>query len=85
MNPNTDILMQNNSDPVFTCIGLSSIPGVGRVTFRKLVDLFGSPERALSASHEDLRKIGMLSDKVAAAIVSFPWRNRGDGRRHTFS
>ncbi len=74
MGPHTDSLMQKNSDPVFTWIGLSSIPGVGRITFRKLVELFGSPERALSASHEDLRKIGMLSDKVAAAIGSFPWQ-----------
>jgi DNA processing protein len=67
--------MQTNSDPALAWIGLSSIPGVGRITFRKLVDLFGSPERALSASHEDLRKIGMLSDKVAAAIGSFPWQD----------
>ncbi len=74
MSPHTDSLMQTNSDPAFAWIGLSSIPGVGRITFRKLVDLFGSPERALSASHEDLRKIGMLSDKVAAAIGSFPWQ-----------
>jgi DNA processing protein len=66
--------MQTNSDPVFSWIGLSSIPGVGRITFRKLVDLFGSPERVLSASHEDLGKTGMLSDKVAAAIASFPWQ-----------
>jgi len=66
--------MQTNSDPALTWIGLSSIPGVGRITFRKLVDLFGSPERALSASLEDLRKIGRLSDKVAAAIGSFPWQ-----------
>jgi len=66
--------MQNNSDPILSWIGLCSIPGVGRITFRKLVDLFGSPERVLSASPEDLRKIGMLSYKVAAAIASFPWQ-----------
>jgi DNA processing protein len=76
MSPRTDSIMQTNSDPVFTWIGLSSIPGVGRITFRKLVDLFGSPEQALFASREDLRKIGMLSDKVAAAIASFPWQER---------
>jgi DNA processing protein len=73
MSAHTDSLMQNNSDPILSWIGLCSIPGVGRITFRKLVGLFGSPERALSASHEDLKKIGMLSDKVAAAVGSFPW------------
>jgi DNA processing protein len=74
MSTHTDSLIQDNSDRALTWIGLSSIPGVGRITFRKLVDLFGSPERALFASHEDLRKLGMLSDKVAAAIGSFPWQ-----------
>jgi DNA processing protein len=74
MSTHTDSLIQDNSDRALTWIGLSSIPGVGRITFRKLVDLFGSPERALFASREDLRKIGMLSDKVAAAIGSFPWQ-----------
>ncbi len=68
--------MQNTTAPDLYWIGLSSIPGIGRVTFRKLVDLFGSPERALSSSYEDLRKIGMLSDKVAAAIGSFPWQEQ---------
>lgn len=68
--------MQINSDPALFWIGLSGIPGVGRVTFRKLVDLFGSPERALSAPPDELRKIGGLSDKVAAAIGSFPWQEQ---------
>ena len=74
MSTHTDSIMQNISDPAFTWMGLSSIPGVGRVTFRKLVELFGSPERALSASHEELRNSGMLSDKVVEAITSFPWQ-----------
>jgi DNA processing protein len=74
MSTHTDSVMQTNSDTALAWIGLSSIPGVGRITFRKLVGLFGSPERALSASYEDLRKIGMLSDKIASAIRSFPWQ-----------
>ncbi len=68
--------MHTHSDPALSWIGLSCIPGVGRVTFRKLVGLFGSPERALSASPEDLRKIGGLSDKIVAAIGSFPWQEQ---------
>jgi len=66
--------MQNTPAPELYWIGLSSIPGIGRVTFRKLVALFGSPERALSSSPDELRKIGGLSDKIAAEIVSFPWQ-----------
>lgn len=66
--------MQKSNDPALYWIGLSSIPGVGRVTFRKLAQHFGSPERALSASPHDLRTISGLSDKVINEITSFPWR-----------
>ncbi len=66
--------MHKHSDSALYWLGLGSIPGVGRVTFRKLVDLFGSPERVLSTSHDDLRKIGGLSEKIASAIGSFPWQ-----------
>lgn len=66
--------MQNNFDSVFFWIGLSSIPGVGRVTFRKLVNHFGSPERALSASADEIRALSGISEKVIAEFGSFPWR-----------
>jgi DNA processing protein len=66
--------MQNNTDPVLYWIGLSSIPGVGRITFRKLVNHFGSPERVLSAPHDELKKSDGLSDKVITEIKTFSWR-----------
>ncbi len=66
--------MQTSNDPALFWIGLSSIPGVGRVTFRKLAQHFGSPERALSASSSDLKTISGLSDKVIGEISSFSWR-----------
>jgi len=66
--------MQTSNDPELYWIGLSSIPGVGRVTFRKLAQHFGSPERALSASSSELRTISSLSDKVINEIASFSWR-----------
>lgn len=56
-------------------IGLSSIPGVGRATFRRLVSVFGSPERVLSASPDDLKEIDGLSDKVLQGLGAFPWRD----------
>jgi DNA processing protein len=70
--------MQMNTDPILYWIGLSSIPGVGRITFRKLVTLFGSPERALSASHDELRNVGGLSDKIVASITTFSWRENAE-------
>ncbi|OGW38900.1 MAG: DNA protecting protein DprA [Nitrospirae bacterium GWC2_56_14] len=70
--------MQTSNDPALYWIGLSSIPGVGRVTFRKLAQHFGSPERALSASFQELRTISGLSDKVLSAITSYPWREQAE-------
>jgi DNA processing protein len=66
--------MKNTPAPDLYWIGLSSIPGIGRVTFRRLVGLFGSPQRVLFASRDDLEKIGGLSDKIIAALGSFPWQ-----------
>ena len=59
-------------------IGLSSIPGVGRVTFRRLVRNFGSASRVLAASEDELREIGGLSEKSAREVRSFPWRERAE-------
>ena len=70
----TDNLMQTRSDSVLSWIGLSRVPGVGRVTFRKLVDLFGSPEQVLSATKEELASVEGLSEKMISAITTFPWR-----------
>lgn len=70
--------MRHDSDPALSWIGLSSIPGVGRITFRKLVDLFESPAQVLSASSEDLRRIGGLSGKLTDAIGAFPWQQHAE-------
>ncbi len=66
--------MQKSNDPALFWIGLSSIPGVGRVTFRKLVRHFGSPERALTATPDELDSACGLSDKVIDGIMSLSWR-----------
>jgi len=70
--------MTNNMHPAFFWIGLSSIPGVGRVTVRKLVSHFGSPERALTATSAELKRDAGLSEKLAAAIAEFPWRDHAE-------
>ena len=66
--------MNQNTDRVLAWLGLSSIPGVGRVTFRKLTNQFGSPERALAASSDELHAISGLSDKVINELCSSSWR-----------
>ncbi len=66
--------MQNSIEPAVFWLGLSSIAGIGRVTFRKLVAHFGSAERALKAGVEELEKIEGLPDKAIAGITSGAWR-----------
>jgi DNA processing protein len=73
--------MLNKSDPVLFWIGLSSIPGVGRVTFRKLVTSLGSPERVLAMSRNELERVGGLSRKVCEAVSSFQWRGPAEKER----
>jgi DNA processing protein len=65
--------MRKSIDHALPWIGLSSIHGVGRVTFRKLVLHFGSPERVLSASPDELRNAG-LSDAAVHEVASCTWR-----------
>ncbi len=69
--------MRISDDPALFWIGLCSIPGVGRVTFRKLANRFGSPERVLAASPEELRIEG-LSDKIVHDITTSSWREQAD-------
>ena len=59
-------------------IGLSSIPGVGRATFGKLIRTIGSPDRVLSASREELEQIPGVPAKVISAIRSFPWQEHAE-------
>jgi DNA processing protein len=66
--------MTDDSEQTIAWIGLSSVPGVGRVTFRKLVETFGSPRQALDASVEELTGRSGISEKVAREITTFSWR-----------
>lgn len=66
--------MQISNDPVLFWIGLSSIPGVGRATFRKLAQHFGSPEKALAAPARELQAAGGLSDTAVREITTCSWR-----------
>jgi DNA processing protein len=65
--------MAQSDDRLFW-IGLSSIPGVGRITFRKLTTHFGSPEQTLSADAESLKAVPGISRAVRDNIRSHDWR-----------
>lgn len=66
--------MKNHTESAFYWIGLSCIPGIGRTTFRRLVARFGSPRDVLTASKEELKEGGDLSEKQAEAVLSHPWK-----------
>jgi DNA processing protein len=70
--------MQKNTDALVSWIGLSGIPGVGRITFRKLVARFGSPQRALDASADELASVDGIARKAVEAIRSFAWREKAE-------
>jgi DNA processing protein len=51
--------------PWFT---LKSTPGVGNLLFRRLIDAFGTPERVLAASRQQLERVEGISSRLSAAI-----------------
>jgi DNA processing protein len=70
--------MSQDREHVRSWIGLSSIPGIGRVTFRRLVKHFGSAHGVLDASQDELREGAGLSEKLSSELRSFPWQERAD-------
>jgi DNA processing protein len=70
--------MPTSEDQALFWIGLNSIPGIGRVTFRKLAMHFGSPEGALKAGRDALRNLGWLSAKVINEITTHSWRENAE-------
>ena len=70
--------MPQDREHVRSWIGLSSIPGIGRVTFRRLVAHFGSARSVLEASQDELRETAGLSEKLGSALRSFPWQAHAD-------
>jgi DNA processing protein len=52
-------------------LALHLVPGVGRVTFRKLVGYFGHPREVLGATAGQLTRVAGIGPKIASAIVSF--------------
>ena len=70
--------MTEDTEQTLSWIGLIGVPGVGRATFRKLVNAFGSPRTVLTASSADLREHGGVTERIAAAIAAHPWHEQAE-------
>jgi DNA processing protein len=53
---------------VLPWLDLKSVPGIGNLRFKRLVDRFGGPEAALSASEGELLRVEGISRRLAGAI-----------------
>lgn len=49
-------------------ITLKSVPGIGNLLFKRLVEAFSSPENVLNASHEELCNIDGISGRISSTI-----------------
>jgi DNA processing protein len=58
--------------------GLKSVPLVGNVSFLRLLSHFGTPERALRASAEELAQVKGLSRPAAASLLCHDFRPCAD-------
>ena len=52
-------------------LALSLVPGVGRISFKRLIDEFGRPEEVFNASLSDLESVQGIKKEAASAIKSF--------------
>lgn len=55
---------------VFHWLALKSVPGIGNITFRRLLERFDTPEAALSARPEDLASVKGITPAVLDGIAS---------------
>ncbi|HEX9078621.1 MAG TPA: DNA-processing protein DprA [Desulfuromonadaceae bacterium] len=58
----------------FYWIGLKAVPGVGNVTFRRLLERFDSPRAALSASPAELSAVKGVTPAVVSAVRDGGWQ-----------
>jgi len=58
----------------FYWIGLKAVPGVGNVTFRRLLERFDSPRSALSAAPAALSSIRGVTPAIVAAVREGAWQ-----------
>lgn len=65
-------------DAPYYWFALKSIPNVGNVTFRRLLEHFGSPSKALAASQDELAAVEGLRKSIAGAIKSHNYHQEAE-------
>ncbi|QEM69691.1 DNA-protecting protein DprA [Geobacter sp. FeAm09] len=58
----------------FYWLGLKAVPGIGNVTFRRLLERFDAPGAALAASPAELAAVRGVTPAVAGAIREGGWK-----------
>jgi len=59
----------------FHWIGLKAVPGIGNVTFRRLLEQFETPQAALSAPSAVLSRVRGVTPAIQEAITNGAWRD----------
>ena len=62
----------------FYWFGLKAVPGVGNVTFRRLLERFDAPGAALAASPKELGTVRGVTPAVVEAIREGAWKRFAD-------
>jgi len=65
-------------DDPFYWFALSSVPLVGNVTCRRLVEHFGSPAKALSATFTELSSVKGVNSSAALSIINHDYRKSAE-------
>ena len=63
---------------LFTGLRSAAVPLVGNVTCRRLVEHFGSPAKALSASFDELSCVKGVNSSAALSIISHDGRKAAE-------
>jgi DNA processing protein len=62
-------------------IGLKAVPGIGNVTFRRLLERFETPENVLSASSAALSGVRGITPAILESITQGSWRSFAESER----
>ena len=63
--------MEQTEHNLLPWLVLKSVPGIGNLLFKRLIDRFESPDRILSASPKTLALVEGVSDRLARSIARF--------------
>ena len=61
--------MEQKTPEILPWFILRSVPGIGNLLFKRLLDRFKSPETALTASYEDLISVNGITSRLAQAVI----------------